>query len=101
MAAKAVWYESPPTNLTGFVMDYNFYNAGVNDTKFSYVIRNPDASHNYQFSQWKTALGLDKHGLLGNPLFVDAAGGDFHLQPNSPACISGETGSYIGAFPCK
>jgi len=45
------------------------------------------------FAQWQ-ALGFDVHGKIGNPLFVNAAGGDFHLQANSPACGA-------GAYACE
>ena len=40
------------------------------------------------------AINLVSYGnFTGDPLFVNAAGGDFHLQANSPACGA-------GAFPC-
>jgi len=43
-------------------------------------------------STWQ-GMGHDETSKTGNPLFVDAAGGNFHLQPNSPACG-------YGAFAC-
>jgi len=36
-----------------------------------------------------------------DPKFINVAAGDFHLQPNSPACTGGVNGTYIGAFPCQ
>jgi len=36
-----------------------------------------------------------------DPLFVNPAAGDFHLQSNSPACTGSLNGGYVGAFPCS
>jgi hypothetical protein len=38
-------------------------------------------------SEWEAwqALGLDRHSLLGDPLFVNPSAGDYRLKPDSPA----------------
>jgi hypothetical protein len=36
------------------------------------------------FEEWQ-AQGADQHSLIADPLFKDPAGGDFNLDPNSPA----------------
>lgn len=35
-----------------------------------------------------------------NPMFVNPSAGDYHLASNSPACTGGESGTYVGAYPC-
>lgn len=37
----------------------------------------------------------------GDPLFVSPSTNNFHLQTTSPACISGENGTYAGAYSCN
>jgi hypothetical protein len=64
-------------------MDANFYDI---------FNANVDSSGNKTFAQWQ-AMGKDVNGKVGNPMFVNAATGDFRLQTNSPACGA-------GAFPC-
>ena len=68
----------------------NFYEV------FSVTINNSGVK---SFLQWQ-ALGKDVNSVMGNPLFVNPVLGDFHLQPNSPACTAGENGEYVGAIPC-
>ncbi|MBM3499530.1 MAG: hypothetical protein FJX74_12760 [Armatimonadetes bacterium] len=42
-------------------------------------------------SEWEAwqALGLDRHSVIADPLFVDRAAGDYRLQPDSPALALG------------
>jgi hypothetical protein len=43
----------------------------------------------YNFEDYKTQSGQDAISLNTDPLFVDAVGGDFHLQVGSPAINAG------------
>lgn len=55
-------------------------------------------SQNYSLAQWRSNTGYDANSLTGDPLFVNAAGGDFKLQASSPARGKGRNGENIGAY---
>ncbi|MGC3997819.1 MAG: right-handed parallel beta-helix repeat-containing protein [Anaeromyxobacter sp.] len=38
----------------------------------------------------RSGTGREAHGRTGDPLFVNGAGGDFHVQPGSPAVGAGD-----------
>jgi hypothetical protein len=38
------------------------------------------------------------NSILTDPMFVDAANGNFHLQEGWPALTAGDTGGEIGAY---
>ena len=48
-----------------------------------------------KFTQW---LADDKLNRVGDPQFVNALAGDFHLRPGSPALTAGVDGKEVGAF---
>jgi len=45
-----------------------------------------------EFGDWKTAISGDANSSISDPLFTNAAGGDFTLQAGSPCC---KAGTYI------
>ena len=47
------------------------------------------------FQGWS---GLDGESSTGDPLFVDAMGGDYHLGAGSPALTASTTGEAVGCF---
>jgi hypothetical protein len=67
-------------SLSGFVSDYNVvisrFNAG---------------GGTLSLAQWQAQTGNDAHSLVSNAaaLFVNPAGGDYHLLPDSPAVNEG------------
>lgn len=63
-------------------IDYNVYfSSGT--TRFSW------GGVPIDFDAWKTASQQDSHSQVADPLWVDRAGHDFHLQAASPAVDSG------------
>jgi parallel beta-helix repeat protein len=82
------WLKTP--SQTGLISDNNFFDFA---SSVKNVVWKDVTETKIAFSVWQ-GKGLDTHSILnGNPLFVNAAAGDFHLQANSPACGA-------GAYPC-
>ena len=69
---KAMWNFNPATSLSQFYLNSGF-----------------DNPNNGSLSS-----------ITGDPLFINTSIADFHLQPGSKACTSGENGSYLGVYPC-
>ena len=72
------------TGGTTLVSDYNdiYVTQGWGDTYYS-------NSGYLTFANWKTATGLDGHSRNADPLFTNAAAGDYTLQAGSPAIGAG------------
>lgn len=69
-------------SLPGFTSDYNVVISRFTTSGGSSV---------QTLGQWQAATGQDTHSLISTPsqLFVNAAGGDFHLSATSPAIDAG------------
>ena len=70
--------------------DNSFYWAGLGDPTLDFYL--------YPAGDWIIwhGLGFDAHGFYGDPLFVDAANHDYHLQVGSPCK---DTGVNLGLTP--
>jgi hypothetical protein len=60
-----------------FPLDYSAYHQV---DQWSYALQ----AYN-TFASWQAASGQDAHSFLADPMFVNAAAGDFHLSSGSPA----------------
>lgn len=49
------------------------------------------------FAEYQQKTGLDRHSVFARPKFVDEAGGDYRLAPDSPGVNLGPDGGPIGA----
>ncbi len=68
---------------TNTVSDYNVFDPDSVGTNYKWQ------GTSYNFSDWKTQSSQDANSTESDPLFVDAAGDDFHLVYGSPAIDAG------------
>ncbi|MDP4098226.1 right-handed parallel beta-helix repeat-containing protein [Paenibacillus sp. P96] len=80
------------TKNSGNVVDYNLYFAPGGSADATWTWKNKEYTG---FAAYKSGTGNDGHSLFADPKFVNAAGGDFHLQSSSPAIDAGHTDSAI------
>jgi hypothetical protein len=73
-----------------FSSDYNGFYGNAVDVKWG------DAA--YTMAQFKTSTANERHGVSGNPLFVNAGAQNFHLKSGSPMLKSGTSGGNIPAI---
>jgi hypothetical protein len=79
--------ESWSAVMTGNVVDYNLYFALGGGTNGSFIWKNVTYT---TFADYQAGSGNDLHGMAGvDPLFVNLATPDLHLQSNSPAIDRG------------
>ena len=62
--------------------DYNLFQINQNFDSWTYTT----------LASWQTGTSQDAHSLATNPLFTNAAAGNYTLQPGSPAISAGTTG---------
>src|SRR5262249_35469186 len=86
--------------------DYNLYCTGSGCTASNNIAALiPDDVYPYSYpptlnlSQWGTMIAGENRSIAADPSFVNPDGGDFHLQPNSPARGGGSGGVDMGIYP--
>jgi hypothetical protein len=90
----ALWFDTCNTCQASNNTVYGNYQPLLNLGNTSFTL-----SNNLAYANVKGTAGLNN--FTSDPLFVSPSIGDFHLQPNSPACTAGTSGTYIGAYPCQ
>ena len=78
---------NPSLTNSGNVFDYNLYFApdGASESRWQWK-----KTRRTGFDDWKSFTQQDGHSLFTDPLFVDAAAPNLHLQPGSPAINAGD-----------
>lgn len=80
------------TKNSGNVVDYNLYFSPGGSTDAFWTWKNKDYAG---FSAYQAGTGNDAHSFFKDPAFVNASGGNFHLQSSSPAIDAGSTDNGI------
>lgn len=84
--AQNLFMSNPYTQNVGSIVNYNIYysaNAATARWQWKNVMYTG-------FSAYKAGSGNDANSLFADPLFVNLAGLDFHLQLTSPAINAGD-----------
>lgn len=91
-SATGVLIYNEYTKNSGNVVDYNLYFSPGGSTDAFWTWKNKDYAG---FSAYQAGTGNDAHSLFKDPAFVNASGGDFHLQSSSSAIDAGSTDNGI------
>ncbi|MES2935672.1 MAG: hypothetical protein V4805_19540 [Pseudomonadota bacterium] len=86
-----------PNDLSGWSMKNNVFFYTPSNRAFLYAPW-PPTVNNKSFAATKTLLG-DTTSIYADPLFTNAATGDFSLTAGSPAIGAGSAGTTPGAVP--
>jgi hypothetical protein len=91
---------SPGDNPVEIQSDHNLFFSNVKGYKIGavYGAYSRPSMLGETLREWQEKSGLDKHSVQADPMFVNAASGDFRLQPGSPAIGRGQNGRNIGAL---
>jgi len=76
------------TDLTMERCDENVFHAPATAQEEFVWIERPEGRALVSRAEWQ-AMGFDEHSAFADPLFIDAAGGDYRLRHDSPALALG------------
>lgn len=90
-------YQKVRTDSVEYYLDHNAWWMPPDDISRPFV----DGGTGYaNLAEWtKGRAPFDAHSQSADPLFVDAANGNLHLQPTSPCKGKGRHGEDLGAYP--
>ena len=94
-----LWHSMNGDDREPDFMDYNLYPPGG---VFEENQCHCDPESYFGLADWNGVSHprvYDTHSIEADPLFVDLAGGDYHLMPESPAREAGIFGEDLGAYP--
>jgi hypothetical protein len=89
--ARAAIYQVIYPPLKGPIMqeiDYNVFFNDVGQFRASVQPRGSETAVRQPLGQWRE-MGLDRHSVYADPMFVDAGKGDYRVKPDSPAISLG------------
>ncbi|HEY6567878.1 MAG TPA: NPCBM/NEW2 domain-containing protein [Actinomycetota bacterium] len=81
-----IFVENPYVENDDNVLDHNLYFAPGGSSRGAWQWKDEDFT---DFDAWRSGSGVDEHSSFADPRFVDAASGDYRLQPSSPAVDAG------------
>jgi hypothetical protein len=71
---------------SGIEMDFNNYYTTSSDLRMFYI---QDTGEVLTLEQMRDLYGSGVHSFIGDPMFIDVSGNDFHLQADSPLIDAG------------
>lgn len=86
-----VWFQRSKDQVHGNIMTERYHTARMNEpyTDGTMVDRNLFDSQDSRIFEHSAKLGWDSNSVMGEPMYVDPANGDFRVKVSSPALTLG------------